>query len=315
MQMQRFLVTGCAGFIGGHVVDRLIAMGHEVTGIDDLSTGSLDNVRQSLGDFRFIEGSVGDKDLVNQTLMGMDRIIHLASVPSVPRSLEDPMESVQASIVGTVTLLDAARKAGVKRVVQAASSSAYGDTAVLPKEEGMLPLPRSPYAVAKLAQEYYAAAFCRCFGLDSVSLRYFNVFGPRQSPESLYAAVIPKFISVMSKGERPQIFGDGEQTRDFTYIDNVVEANIQAALSPNPMGGEVVNIGAGHSASLNDLVRLLNTLLGTELQPEYRPNRPGDVAHSLAAIEKARRLFGYEPKVHFAEGVAKTVEWFRRHKA
>ena len=311
MQIQRFLVTGCAGFIGGHVVDKLIAMGHEVTGIDDFSTGCRDNMRQSQGRFRFVEGSVCDKDLVARTMMGMDRVIHLASVPSVPRSLEDPLESVQASVVGTVTLLDAARKAGVRRVVQAASSSAYGDTEVLPKVESMLPAPISPYAVAKLTQEYYAAAFYRCYGLDSVSLRYFNVFGPRQSPESLYAAVIPKFISLMSKGERPQIFGDGEQTRDFTYIDNVVDANIQAALSPNPMRGAVANIGAGRAASLNELVELLNRLLGTDLAAEYKPMRAGDVQHSLAAIDKAHELFGYEPTVHFAEGVEKTVQWFR----
>ena len=311
MQRQRFLVTGCAGFIGGHVVDRLVELGHEVTGIDNLSTGSLDNMRQSWNKFRFVEGDVRDADLVAQNVNGMDRIIHLASVASVPRSVDNPLESAHNSIIATITLLDAARKAGVKRVVQAASSSAYGETEVLPKVETMAPMPLSPYAVAKLAQEYYGSVFTTCYGLDTIALRYFNVFGPRQSPDSLYAAVIPKFIARMLAGERPQIFGDGNQTRDFTYIDNVVAANIDAALCPAPLGGAVANIGAGRAFSLLELVDLLNRILGTDLQPDCLPFRAGDVMHSLADISKAKRLFGYAPTVAFAEGVEKTAAWFK----
>ncbi len=308
--MCSFLVTGCAGFIGGHVVDRLVALGREVTGIDNLSTGRLSNIQESSGKFRFVEGDVRDADLVARTLSGIDRVIHLASVPSVPRSVLDPMESAQNSVIATVTLLDAARKAGVKRVVQTASSSAYGETEALPKTETMPPRPLSPYAVAKLAQEYYAAAFVHCYGLDTVSLRCFNVFGPRQNPDSAYAAVIPKFIKSMAAGERPRIFGDGEQTRDFTYVGNVVEAVIAAALCPSPLRGEVVNIGGGQRHSLNRLVAELNRLLGTDLAPEHLPPRPGDILHSLADIGKAERLFGYAPKIGFAEGVARTVAWF-----
>lgn len=314
MQRQRFLVTGCAGFIGGHVVDRLLELGHDVTGIDNLSTGNLDNMRQAWNRFRFVEGDVADADLVAQNVFGIDRIIHLASVPSVPRSVEDPMESARNSILATLVLLDAARKAGVKRVVQAASSSAYGETEVLPKVETMQPAPLSPYAVAKLTQEYYGAVFTRCYGLDTVALRYFNVFGPRQNPDSLYAAVIPKFITRMAAGQAPQIYGDGSQTRDFTYIDNVVDANVGAALWPGPLGGNVANIGGGKAVSLNALVEDLNGILGTNLAPEYLPPRAGDILHSLADVTKAKELFGYAPKIGFAEGLAKTAEWFKNNR-
>lgn len=307
---QRFLVTGCAGFIGGHMVDRLVALGCDVVGLDDFSTGSRDNIAASWGKFTFIEGSVCDSACVASAVAEVDRIIHLASVPSVPRSVADPVESANASIVGTVTLLDAARRAGVKRVVQAASSSAYGDSEVLPRVESLLPSPMSPYAVAKLAQEYYAAAFFKCYGIDTVSLRYFNVFGPRQSPDSMYAAVIPKFIARMRRGEAPEIYGDGGQTRDFTYIDNVIDANYMAAVCPSPLCGEVANIGAGGGYSLNDLVDRLNRILGTALTPVYLEPRAGDVRDSMADVSKARRLFGYEPGVTFEEGLERTVRYF-----
>ncbi len=311
MKKRRFLVTGCAGFIGSHTVDRLLALGHDVTGVDNFSTGAPDALRPSLDRIRFLEGGLQDAALAARAVEGADFVIHLASVPSVPRSVEDPLESAHNSILATVALLDAARKAGVRRVVQAASSSAYGETPTLPKTESMPPSPRSPYAAAKLAQEYYGAVFASCYALDTIALRYFNVFGPRQNPDSPYAAVIPKCIARMLAGRRPQLYGDGEQTRDFTYIDNVVSANIDAALWPEAFGGAVVNIGCGRAASLNDLVAELNRLLKTDLPPEYLPPRAGDILHSLADIRKAERLFGYAPKIGFAEGVARTVAWFK----
>lgn len=307
---RRFLVTGCAGFIGGHTVDRLLAMGHEVVGLDDFSTGSRDNMAAAWGKFRFIEGDVCDSAAVAEAAAGVDFVIHLASVPSVPRSVTNPLESARASVMGTVSLLDAARRAGVRRVVQASSSSVYGDSDVLPRVETLAPSPMSPYAAAKLTQETYAAVFCKCYGLDTVSLRYFNVFGPRQNPDSEYAAVIPKFIRLMRNGQAPEIFGDGGQTRDFTYIDNVVAANIGAALSENAMRGEAVNVGTGVSASLNDLVERLNAILKTRFTPIYRPDRAGDVRDSLANIAKADRLFGYVPAVSFEDGLRRTARSF-----
>ncbi len=314
MAAETFLVTGCAGFIGGHTLDRLVASGMDVIGLDDFSTGSRGNMAASWGRFAFIEGSVCDRAVVRQALKGVTRVIHLASVPSVPRSIEDPMESAHASVIGTVALLDEARRAGVRRVVQAASSSAYGDNPILPREESQRPAPLSPYAAAKLAQEHYLSAFHKCYGLDGISLRYFNVFGPRQNPESRYAAVIPKFIARMRAGQPPVIYGDGEQTRDFTYIDNVVDANIAAALAEGPLGGEAANIGGGRGHSLNELAARLNGLLGTSLTPLYEQARPGDVRDSLADVSKANRLFGYRPSVDFAEGLRRTVAAFDARK-
>lgn len=293
------------------MVDRLVGMGFPVTGVDDYSTGSHANMAESWGKFRFIEGNICDPAITAEAVKDIDRIVHLASVPSVPRSVDEPLESANASIIGTVALLDAARKAGVSRVVQAASSSAYGDSEVLPRIETLPPSPMSPYAVAKLAQEYYALAFHKCYGIDTVSLRYFNVFGPRQRPDSKYAAVIPKFISSMRQGQAPEIFGDGTQTRDFTYIDNVVDANLQAALTQNPLQGEVVNIGAGGAHSLNDLVDLLNNILGTAFTAIYLPPRTGDVRDSMADVSKAKHLFDYSPAVSFEEGLRRTIRSFQ----
>lgn len=310
MSNERFLVTGCAGFIGGHVVDKLVELGHEVTGIDDMSTGHPDNMKKSQGHFRFVEGSVTDPEKVKDALAKTDLVIHLASVPSVPRSVEDPHESAHASIIGTVRLLDAARRAGVRRVVQASSSSVYGDSGVMPRVEHVLPSPMSPYATAKLTQEYYASSFHKCYGIDTASLRYFNVFGPRQNPDSEYAAVIPKFIRLMRQGKAPMVYGDGKQIRDFTYIDNVVDANITAALCEKPLRGEPMNIGIGESYSVNELVKRLNALLGTNLEPSYADARAGDVRESCADVNKARMLFGYVPKVGFDEGLKRTVEFF-----
>lgn len=311
MGRERFLVTGAAGFIGGHTVDRLVALGHDVVGLDDFSTGSPGNTEASLGKFTFIEGSVSDAPLVARALEGVRLVIHLAAVPSVPRSVADPLESARASVIGTVTLLEEARKAGVARVVQASSCAVYGDAGAVPQVEDSPPAPMSPYAAAKLAQEHYALAFYRCHGLDSASLRYFNVFGPRQNPDSEYAAVIPRFIAMMKRGERPIIYGDGGQSRDFIHVDDVVEANIGAALCPKPLRGEAMNIGCGRSFSMNELVRQLNGLLGTGLEPVYGDKRPGEVYENRADVNKARMMFGYVPKIDFGEGLKRTVESFR----
>ncbi len=311
MPQERFLVTGCAGFIGGHMLEHLVEAGYETVGIDDFSTGSPDNLAPTRGRVRFLEGSVADRKLVKEALQGVTRVIHLASVPSVPRSVENPLESAQASVIGTVTLLDECVKAGVKRVVQSTSSSAYGDNTELPRVETLTPRPLSPYAVAKATQEHYARVFSRCYGLDTASLRYCKIVGPRQNPNSKYAAVIPKFITEMRAGRPPVIFGDGLQTRDFTFIENALHANVKAALCPADLNGEVFNVGAGKAHSLNDLVDNLNLLLGTDLKPRYAPIRTGDIRDSLADVSKALNGFGYEPRVDFREGLRRTAEFFK----
>lgn len=311
-ERERFLVTGCAGFIGSHLLRRLIADGVETAGVDNFSTGRRENLAGLEGKFEFVEGDLCDRATAARACAGVTHVLHQASIPSVPRSLDDPLASLHSSVTSTVTLLLAAREAGVKRLVQAASSSAYGDTERLPKSEDIMPRPLSPYAVAKLTQEYYAAAFANCFGLDTVSLRYFNVFGPRQDPNSAYAAVIPKFITLMLRRERPTIHGDGLQSRDFTYIDNVVEGNLLAARRPGKLGGEVINVACGEKYTLLDIVAKLNRTLGTDLKPQHDASRAGDVKHSHADIAKARRLLGFSPVVTFEEGLARTVEWYRR---
>lgn len=311
MSKHKFLVTGCAGFIGGHVLDRLVGDGHEVVGVDDYSTGNPANMDASRGRFEFIEGSVCDPEIAARATRGVERIIHLASIPSVPRSLENPLASANSSIIGTVTLLEAAAKAGAERVVVASSSSVYGNPAIGPNIETMIPNPLSPYSVAKLTQEHYARVFCLVRGLDAVSLRYFNIFGPRQNPNSKYSAVIPRFITDMLAGRRPTVFGDGTQIRNFTFVDNVVDANIKAALHPEPLRGEIVNIAGGGAVSVNDLVGELNRLLGTDIIPHYVPPRVGEVLVSRADCSKAELLFGYRPAIEFAEGLAKTVKYYR----
>ncbi len=308
---ENFLVTGCAGFIGSHLVRRLLADGIPVTGVDNFATGKPENIADIQSDFRFIEGDLCNAAVARDACNDITHILHQASIPSVPRSVDDPLASMHSSITATVTLLTAARDAGVKRVVQAASSSAYGDTERLPKVEEMLPKPLSPYAVAKLTQEYYAAAFSNCYGIDTVSLRYFNVFGPRQDPASQYAAVIPKFITAMLKGDAPTIHGDGLQSRDFTYIDNVVQGNLMAAISQNPLQGEVINLACGDRVDLLQLVGKINAILGTAIQPIHGPTRAGDVKHSQAGIDKAQKLIGFSPVVPFDEGLCRTVKWFQ----
>ncbi len=311
MTNTRFLVTGCAGFIGGHMIELLLAKGFEVVGIDDLSTGKEENMAAVKGRFEFIHGSLCDPALADRAVKNATHIIHLASIPSVPRSVANPLENMHSSVTATVTLFAAAAKAGARRIVQAASSAAYGDSEVLPKTEDMLPQALSPYAAAKLAQEFYGQAFATSLGLDIASLRYFNVFGPRQDPKSEYAAVIPKFVTLMLAGETPTIFGDGGQTRDFIYVENVVAANLAAALHPEPLMGGVFNIATAEAIDLNELARRINAILGASITPKHTDPRPGEVRHSVANIDKARAVLGFAPAIDFDAGLRRTIEHFR----
>jgi UDP-glucose 4-epimerase len=303
----RILVTGGAGFIGGHLVESLLKQGHTVRVVDNLSTGNLDNLIAVRGQIEFILGDVSDIQTAMQVAEGMDAISHQAAVPSVPRSVNNPQEAHQACATTTLNMLCAAKEHQVKRFVYAASSSAYGDNPEQPKQECMRPEPRSPYAAAKLAGEHYLEAFHACYGLDGIALRYFNIFGPRQDPSSPYSGVIARFISLMSQGIRPTIFGDGSQSRDFTYVANAVHANVLALTSSDRLPGCAVNIGTGARISLNLLVRELNQLLGAALEPIYDSPRAGDVQHSLASIAKAQAVLGYKPVVEFDTGLALTL--------
>ena len=305
-----YLVTGGAGFIGSHLVEELVKQGQRVRVIDNLSTGKRENIEPFLEKIEFIEGDIRDLGLVRKAMDGVDYVLHQAAVPSVPRSVKDPLTTNAANVDGTLNILIAARDADVKRVVYASSSSVYGDTPTLPKQEGMKSQPRSPYAVSKLAGELYCQAFYHVYGLEAVALRYFNVFGPRQDPESQYAAVVPKFITALLRGDPPMIFGDGKQSRDFTYVDNVVAANLLAAKASG-VAGEVFNIACGERITINELARMLTEIIGVNIEPEYTPPRPGDVLHSLADISKAQKLLGYKIKVDFERGLQKTVEWYR----
>jgi len=306
----KVLVTGGAGFIGSHIVDAMLRRGCSVRVLDDFATGRRVNLEHVLGDIELVEGSVADSSAVERAVQGCEAVFHQAAIPSVARSVADPVGTNEVNISGTLRMLTAARDAGVRRFVFAASSSAYGDNPALPKQEEMTPLPRSPYAVAKLAGEQYCRVFGQLFELETVSLRYFNVFGPRQDPASRYAAVIPAFIEAMLNRTALPLDGDGTQSRDFTYVENVVAANVCALEAPG-VSGEVFNVGCGARYSLNDLIRELAEITGNEPKIERRPARPGDVPHSLADITKARKLLGYEPEVDFAEGLRRTVDWFR----
>lgn len=289
----------------------LIDQGMDVIGVDDFSTGTRENLAPHLSSITFIEGDLANPAIAAKAVAGVDKIIHLASIPSVPRSLENPVESVHASILATVTLLDAARKAGVKRVVQAASSSAYGDVPTTSRAEDTPPTPISPYAVAKLTQEYYGRVFSHCYEIDCVSLRYFNVFGPGQNPNSPYSAVIPKFIATILAGGQPVIFGDGTQCRDFTYIDNVVHGNLLAARHPDPLRGLVMNIACGESISLNQLVEKLAAITGVNVRPVHAETRLGDIHSSQADISRARNILKYAPIVCIDEGLTRTTAYFK----
>ena len=314
---QTYVVTGAAGFIGSHIAERLLRDGQRVRVIDNLLTGRrehLDHLESLGGDLSVSIGSITELDTLQELFRGADYVLHQAALPSVPRSVADPLETHRHCATGTLNVLIAARDNDVKRVVYAATSAAYGDQPGDAKVETMKPAPISPYGVAKLAGEYYAAAFTHSYGLETVSLRYFNVFGPRQDPASEYAAVIPKFIMAMLDGDRPTIYGDGRQTRDFTYIDNVVQGNLLACSATGAVG-ETINLAAGGRIALNDLVAQLNTIMCTDLAPIHTAERPGDIKHSRASIEKARELLGYEPIVSSAEGLRRTVAWYRRSEA
>jgi len=308
------LVTGGAGFIGSHIASALSGNGARVRVLDDLSTGHRENLDEIGGDIDFIPGSVADENLLARALEGVELIFHEAAIPSVPRSVEAPRQSHIASVDGTFSLLLAARDKGVRRVVYAASSSAYGDQPTLPKAEEMRPDPLSPYAVAKLVGEYYCQVFTRVYDLETVSLRYFNVFGPRQDPGSQYSGVVSRFISSLLWDERPVIYGDGEQSRDFTYIDNVVAANLNAATSTGA-SGKVINVANGERVTLNQLLAELKQLTGKQgITAEYLEPRVGDVRHSLADITMARELLGYESKVDLREGLQRTIDWWKNSR-
>ncbi len=309
--MRKMLVTGGAGFIGSHLVEALVERGDEVRVLDNLCTGRRENLASVSDRIQFIDGDLTDAAVVAEAASGVDCIFHQAALPSVPRSVENPLETHRACVTGTLTLLDQARRAGVRRVVYAASSSAYGDQPRDIKSESNLPAPLSPYAAAKLAGEYYCQAFSHTFGLETVCLRYFNVFGPRQDPNSPYSAVIPLFITRLLRSESPIIYGDGQQSRDFTYVANVVHANLLAADAPGA-AGNTVNIANGLSTSLLELIEALSRLLGVYVQPTHQAPRAGDVRHSKADIALARKLLGYEPQVDLDEGLRRSIAYYRK---
>lgn len=310
MPQSRYLVTGGAGFIGSHLVTELIRLGHPVVVLDDFSTGKRENLAHLEGRFELVEGDIRRPDEIRPAMEGVDYVLHQAALPSVPRSVQDPETSFAVNAMGTLNVLEAARKAGVQRVVYAASSSAYGDTEVLPKVETMVPCPRSPYAAAKLSGEHLIQAYNQVFSISCVALRYFNVFGPRQDPTSQYSAVIPRFVTAMLKGEPPIIYGDGGQTRDFSHVQNVVEANLAACRAPNAPG-HVINVACGERISLLELVREIGRLLGCGIEPVHQQPRPGDVRHSLADLGRARELLGWTPSLPIREGLAQVVDWYR----
>lgn len=309
----RYLVTGGAGFIGSNIVEELVRRGEKVRILDNFFTGKRENIALFLEDVELIEGDLRRLDTVRQATEGVDYILHQGAFPSVQRSIDNPLDTDETNVRGTLNLLVAARDAGVKRVVYASSSSVYGDTPALPKTEEMKPAPLSPYAASKLAGEHYCQVFYQVYGLEAVALRYFNVFGPRQDPTSQYAAVIPRFVIAMLGGERPVVYGDGEQSRDFSYVTNVVQANLLAATAPG-VGGQVFNIACGKRYNLLELVAAINRILGTDIAPIHAAPRVGDVRHSLADIARAKEMLGYQIKLEFEEGLRRLIGWFREHE-
>jgi len=310
--MPTYLITGVAGFIGSSLARALLQRGDNVRGIDNFATGNRENLAELLPRIDFQQCDIRDLAAVKEACRGVDFVLHQAALASVPRSVKEPLPNNEVNVGGTLNVLLAARDADVKRVVFAASSSAYGDSATLPKHEEMCPAPISPYAVSKLTGEYYMAVFYRVYGLETVSLRYFNIFGPRQDANSQYSAVLAKFITSMLNGQRPTVFGDGEQSRDFTYIDNAVQANVLACSAPAAsVVGQVFNVATGHRSTLNEAIELLREMTDFDGQPEYTTERPGDVRHSLADISRARQHLGYNPTIDFKEGLKRTVAWYR----
>jgi nucleoside-diphosphate-sugar epimerase len=312
IQRHKFAVTGGAGFIGSNIVKRLVEDNNDITVIDNLLTGRIENLEDFKNEIQFINGDIQDLNFLKKEFKDIDYVLHQAALPSVQRSVEDPILTNRNNVDGTLNVLVAARDAGVKRVVFAASSSVYGDTPTLPKHEAMPTNPLSPYAISKLIGEQYCRVFFELYGLETVSLRYFNVFGPKQDPNSHYSAVIPKFIKAMLENKRPVIFGDGEQSRDFTYVENNVDANLLAC-SAADAPGKVFNIAIGERITLNQLVEMINRILDKEIKPIYEKDKPGDIKHSHADISCAKKILGYEPEYGFEDGLQKTVEWFQAH--
>jgi UDP-glucose 4-epimerase len=310
-QPERVLVTGGAGFIGSHLVEALLDEGYRVRVVDNLATGSRANLAHLDGRYEWLEGDLRDFAVAEAAVEGAGGVLHQAAIPSVPRSVREPIESHESGPTATLNVLEAARRAGARRVVFAASSSAYGDAEELPKHEGLAVDPLSPYAAGKLAGEHYVRVYARTMGLDGVALRYFNVFGPRQDPSSPYSGVISLFARALAEGRRPVIYGDGRQSRDFTYVANVVRANLLALRAPGPLGGAALNVGTGRRVTLLDLIAHLNAALGTRIEPRFEPPRAGDVRDSLASLEAIRHALGYEPPVGFEEGLRRTVAWIR----
>jgi len=310
--MTKFLVTGGAGFIGSNICKELISQGCFVRVVDNLLTGKKSNLASIIDKIDFIQADMGDAEVAQSATKDIDVVLHQGALASVPRSVDEPAATHRHCVDATFTLLLAARDAGIKRFVYAASSSAYGDTPTLPKVETMTPMPLSPYAAAKLVGEYYCSVFYKVFGLETISLRYFNVFGPQQDPASQYAAAIPAFVTAILKDEPPTIYGDGEQSRDFTYIDNVVEANLLAARAKQTKG-EVINVACGEAVTVNAIIDIINELLSKNINPTYTDPRPGDVKHSLADITLAQKLIGYKTKVSFKKGLQLAIDWYREN--
>ena len=310
--MERFLVTGGAGFIGSNICKKLISQGCFVRVIDNLLTGKRSNLAGISDKIEFIEADMGDEEIARSVMKDIDIVLHQGALPSVPRSIDDPAATHKHCIDATFTLLLTARDAGIKRFVYASSSAAYGEAPILPKVETMPPEPLSPYAVGKLAGEYYAKVFYEVFGLETISLRYFNVFGPHQDPTSQYAAAIPAFVTAVLKNQQPNVFGDGQQSRDFTYIDNIIEANLLAAQAEHT-AGEVLNIACGKAVTVNETIDIINDLLGKNIKPIYTDTRPGDIKHSLADITLAEKLLGFKPTVPFKQGLQKAIDWYRKN--
>lgn len=309
--MAVYLVTGGAGFIGSHIVEALLNKGEKVKVIDNFSTGNKENLKEVINDIELIEGDFLDDQALKLATKGVDIIFHQGAVPSVPKSIIDPIKSNHVNVSGTLQLLHTAIENRVSRVIYAASSSAYGNSTKLPKQEDMIATPLSPYAVSKYTGELYCKVFYEIYGLETMSLRYFNVYGPKQDPDSEYAAVVPKFIQSILDDQLPIIYGDGTQSRDFTYIENVVSANLLAS-QVSKLSGEVINVGSGESIDLNNLVTKINGITGKQIKPFYTEKRQGDVKHSLADIQRAYNLIGYNPTISFEEGLRRTIKWFER---